>query len=119
MERGVTSVDEDAAKVDELALDGKDGLQDFGRGIVEDLVLELVDAIVEVVDGGKVEIDDGIKDEGDEFGGVLVIPIATGALEGLLRGGAGRVGDGDEEVFASEDVDGGEDRDLTVRAVGI
>jgi hypothetical protein len=106
VERGVTGVDQDAAEVDELALDSEDGLQDRGRGIVEDLVLKLIDAVVEVVDGGKIQVDDGVEDEGDKLGGVLVVAVAAGALEGLLGGGAGGIGDGDEEVFAGEDVDG-------------
>ena len=83
---GIAGVDEDAAKIDELALDGEDGLEDLRGGIVEDFVLELVDAVVEVVDGGEVEVDDGVEDEGDEFAGVFVVAIATGAGEGLLGG---------------------------------
>ena len=54
MEGGVAGIDEDAAEVDQLTLDGEDGLEDLGCGIVEDLVFKLVDAVVEVVDCGKV-----------------------------------------------------------------
>ena len=72
-----------------------------------------------MVDGGKVEIDDGVEDEVEEFAGVFVVAVAAGAVEGLLRGGAGGVGDGDEEVFAGEDVDGGEDGHLFAGIVGV
>ena len=65
-----------------------------------------------MVDGGKVKIDDGVEDEVEELGGVFVVTIAAGALQGLFGGRAGGVGDGDEEVFAGEDVDGGEDGHL-------
>ena len=72
-----------------------------------------------MVDGGKVEIDDGVEDEVEELAGVLVVAVAAGAVEGLLGGGAGGVGDGDEEVFAGEDVDGGEDGHLFAGVVGV
>jgi hypothetical protein len=77
------------------------------------------DAIVEVVDGGKVEIDDRVEDEVKEFAGVLGVAVSAGAVERLLGGGAGRVGDGNEEVFAGEDVDGGEDGHLFAGIVGV
>ena len=119
VERGVAGVDEDAAQIDELALDGEDGLQNLGRGIVEDLVFELVDAVVKVVDRGKVKIDDCVEDEIEELAGVLVVTVAPGAVEGLLSGGAGGVGDGDEKVFAREDVDGRESGHLFAGIVGV
>jgi hypothetical protein len=119
VERGVACVDENAAEVDEFALDGEDGLENLRGGVVEDLVFELVDAVVEVVDGRKVEIDDGVEDEREEMGGLVVAAIATGAGEGLLGGGTGGIGDGDEEVFAGEDVDGREGGHLFAGIVGV
>src|SRR5438034_4208225 len=56
----------------------------------------------------KVEVDDGVEDEVEEFARMLVVAVAAGAVEGLLGGATGGVGDGDEEVFAREDGDGGE-----------
>src|ERR1700733_11294910 len=50
---------------------------------------------------------------------MLVISVAAGTVQGLLGGGAGGVGDGYEEVAASEDVDGGEDGHLLVGIVGV
>ena len=52
MEAGVARVDQHAAQIDEFALDGEDLLEDLGRRIGEDSVFEVVDAVVEVVDGG-------------------------------------------------------------------
>ena len=69
VERGVTGVDEDAAEIDELALDGEDGLEDLGRRLLDDTVFEVVDAVVEGVDGREIEIDDGIEDEVEELAG--------------------------------------------------
>jgi len=54
MKCGVAGVDEDSAEIDEFALNGEDGLEDLGRGIVEYFVFELVDAVVEVVDRRKI-----------------------------------------------------------------
>ena len=71
-----------------------------------------------MVDGGKVEVDDGVEDEVEEFARMLVVAVAADAVEGLLGGGTGGVGDGDEEVFAREDVDGGEDGRLLAGVVG-
>ena len=84
MEAGVARIDEDAAQVDELALDGKDALQDLWRGIVEDGVFKRVDAVVEVVDSRKVKIDDGVEDKVEELAGMCIIAVAAGAVEGLL-----------------------------------
>ncbi|XWK69874.1 hypothetical protein RBB80_10930 [Tunturiibacter gelidiferens] len=78
MERGIACIDKDATKVDEFSLDGEDRLKDLGGGIVEDFVLKLVDAVVEVVDRGEVEIDNGVEDEGDEFSGLLVVSVPPG-----------------------------------------
>src|SRR5580692_8752098 len=50
---------------------------------------------------------------------MFVVTVAAGTLESLFRAGAGGVGDGDEEVFASEDVDGGEDGHLFARIFGV
>ena len=50
---------------------------------------------------------------------MFVITVSAGALEGLLGRGAGRVGDGDEEVLAGEDVDGHEDGNGLRRIVGV
>ena len=50
---------------------------------------------------------------------MLVVAVAAGAFECLLGGGAGGVRDGDEEVFAGEDVDGGEDGHLLAGVVGV
>jgi hypothetical protein len=36
-----------------------------------------------VVDGGEVEIDDGVEDEIDEFAGMLVVAVAAGRGRGL------------------------------------
>ena len=97
VERDVASVDEDAAETDQLALDGEDGRKDFAGGVVEcQFVFELVDAIVEVVDGGKVEVDNGVEDEIEELAGGCCRRRRGGRARGFLGGGTGGVGDGIE-----------------------
>lgn len=109
MKRGIASIDKNAAQVDEFALDGEDRLQNLGGGTIEDLIFERVDAFVEVVDGGKVEVNDGVEDEVDETGRVVIAAVATCAGKRLLRCGTGGVGDRNEKVFPSEDIDGREE----------
>jgi hypothetical protein len=61
-------------------------LQNRGRGVVEDLILKLVDAVVEVVDGREVPIDDGIEDEKQQLGGMFVIAVAEDTVgRGTLK----------------------------------
>ena len=52
-------------------------MQDLGRRVIEDGVFEVVDAVVEVIDGGEVEVDDGVEDEVEEFAWMLIVAIAA------------------------------------------
>ena len=67
-----------------------------------------------MVDGREVEVDDGVEDEVDELSRMLVVAVATDALESLPGGGAIGFGDGNEgdeglTVFlAGEDINGAE-----------
>jgi len=56
---------------------------DMGPPANDEYVFKVVDALVVVVDGGKVEIDDGVEDEVEELAGVFVVAVAAGAVEGL------------------------------------
>ena len=90
VEAGIASIDKYPAQLDQLALDGEDLVQNLGRRRIEDRVLQLIDAVVEVIDRGKVAVDDGVENQVEQTGGVLIIAIATSAFEGF--GVAGQTG---------------------------
>jgi hypothetical protein len=50
---------------------------------------------------------------------VLVIPVASRALQSLFGRGTGRVGDSNEEVFTGKDIDRRKGRHLFAGVVGI
>ena len=82
---GIAEIDQHAAQLDQLALLVEEILQYRRRWIVENAVLQFVDAVIAVIDGDKVGVDNAVDDQIKKLGWFLFRPAFVARSESRAR----------------------------------